>query len=111
MARTIEFETERIFRRLNVLEGTQIKYAGGQALKRLGYELKHHNEMQMAGRFENPVPYTLSSVGYEANGLELRLYLNKDGSKGNAPATYIYPTDRGSDSSLAYRTRFARGSE
>jgi hypothetical protein len=111
MARTIEFETERIFRRLNVLEGTQIKYAGGQALKRLGYELKHHNEMQMAGRFENPVPYTLSSVGYEANGLELRLYLNKDGSKGNAPATYIYPTDRGSDSSLAYRTRFARGIE
>jgi len=111
MARTIEFETERIFRRLNVLEGTQIKYAGGQALKRLGYELKQHNKLQMARRFENPVPYTLSSVGYEANGLELRLYLNKDGSKGNAPATYIYPTDRGSDSSLAYRTRFARGIE
>lgn len=111
MARVLEFETERIFRRLNVLEGTQIKYAGGQALKRLGYELKQHNEMQMAGRFENPVPYTLSSVGYEANGLELRLYLNKDGSKGNAPATYIYPADRGSDSSLAYRTRFARGIE
>lgn len=109
MARLIEFEVERILGRLNALEGSQIKYAGGQAMKRLGFGLREHHALQMAGRFENPVPFTLSSPRYEADGLDLRIYISPDGPKGQAPATYIYPTDRGSDSNTAYLTRFGRG--
>jgi hypothetical protein len=115
MARTIEFDVERIFRRLNVLEGTQIKYAAKRSLQRFGFEAQQHLGLQMAGRFENPVSYTLGSARYDPRLIEdqgsvaLRLYINPDGSKGTAPATYLYPTDRGSGDSTAYTTRFGKG--
>jgi hypothetical protein len=115
MARTIEFDVERIFRKLNVLEGTQIKYAAKRSLQRFGFEAQQHLGLQMAGRFENPVSYTLSSARYDPKIIEdqgsvaLRLYINPDGSGGTAPATYLYPTDRGSGDSTAYTTRFGKG--
>jgi hypothetical protein len=65
MARTIEFDVESIFRRLNVLEGTQIKYAAKRSLQRFGFEAQQHLGLQMAGRFENPVSYTLGSARYD----------------------------------------------
>ena len=49
MARTIEFDVERIFRRLTVLEGTQIKYAAKRSLQRFGFEAQQHLGLQMAG--------------------------------------------------------------
>lgn len=107
MARTIEFDVERVFRRLSALEGPQIKYAGGQAMKRLGFGLKQHHSLQMAGRFENPVPFTLNSPRYEADGLDLRIYISRDGAKGQDPARYIYPTDAAGDNT-AYLSRFGR---
>lgn len=108
MAKAIEFEVERLLGRLNALEGTQIKYAGGQAMKRLGFGLREHHALQMAGRFENPVPFTLSSPRYQADGLDLRVFISRDGAKGQDPGRYLYPTDRGSDSNTAYTTRFGR---
>lgn len=109
MARLIEFDAERLIGRLTILQASQFRYAGSRAVRRFGFIAREHHALQMAGRFENPVPYTLSSPRYEANGLEVRLYLNPDGGKGNAPAEYIYPADRGSGSNTAYVTRFARG--
>lgn len=115
MASTIEFDVERLLGRLNILEGTQIKYAAKRALHRFGYEAQQHLGLQMAGRFDNPVSYTLSSPRYDRNiteepsALSLRLFINPDGSKGTAPATYIYPTDAGSSDHTAYTTRFGKG--
>jgi hypothetical protein len=115
MARTIEFDVERLLGRLNVLEGTQIKYASSRALQRFGFEAQQHLGLQMAGRFENPVSYTLNSPRYDRNiiqepgAVSLRLFINPDGSKGTAPATYIYPTDAGSSDHTAYTTRFGKG--
>lgn len=115
MARTIEFDVERLLGRLNVLQGTQIKYASSRALQRFGFEAQQHLGLQMAGRFENPVSYTLNSPRYDRNiaeepgALSLRLFINPDGSKGTAPATYLYPTDAGSADNTAYLTRFGKG--
>lgn len=115
MARTIEFNVERLLGRLNILEGTQVKYASKQALRRFGFEAQQHLGLQMAGRFENPVSYTLNSPRYDRNILEedgslsLRLFINPNGDKGNAPATYLYPADAGSADHTAYATRFAKG--
>lgn len=115
MARSIEFDVERLLGRLNILEGTQIKYASSRALRRFGFEAKQHLGLQMAGRFENPVRFTLNSPRYDRNIIEepgavsLRLFINPDGSKGTAPATYIYPTDAGSADHTAYTTRFGKG--
>lgn len=115
MARTIEFNVERLLGRLNAIEGTQVKYASKQALRRFGFEAQQHLGLQMAGRFENPVRYTLNSPRYDRKILEedgtlsLRLFINPNGDKGNAPATYLYPADAGSADHTAYATRFAKG--
>lgn len=115
MASTIEFNVDRLLGRLNILESTQIRYASKRSLTRFGYEASQHLGLQMAGRFENPVKYTLSSPRYDrnitedGNTLSLRLYINPDGSKGSAPASYIYPTDAGSSDNTAYATRFGVG--
>lgn len=115
MARTIEFDVERLLGRLNILEGTQVKYAAKRALQRFGFEAQQHLGLQMAGRFENPVSYTLNSPRYDRNiteepgAVSLRLFINPDGSKGTAPATYLYPTDAGSSDHTAYTTRFGKG--
>jgi hypothetical protein len=103
----ITFDAERTIGRLSILEKANFNYAAGQTVKRLGFGLKQHHGLQMAGRFANPVPFTLASPRYEANGLQVRLYLNPDGPKGTAPATYIYPTDAGDGGGKpAYLTRF-----
>jgi hypothetical protein len=106
----ITYDAERTIGRLSILEKANFNYAGGQTMKRLGFGLREHHGLQMAGRFANPVPFTLSSPRYDADGLQVRLYLSTDGPKGNAPATYIYPTDAGDGSGKpAYLSRFARG--
>ena len=115
MARTIEFDVERIFRKLNVLEGTQIKYAAKRTMARFGYEAREYLVMKMVGSFKNPVDYTLQSPLYDKqlietpNSVAVRLYISTDSSKGNAPTSYLYPVDRGSASNEAYLSRFARG--
>ena len=107
MATQITFDAERTIGRLSILEKANFNYAGGQTMKRLGFGLRQHHGLQMAGRFANPVPFTLASPRYEADGLQVRLYLNPDGPKGTAPATYIYPTDAGDGGvKPAYLTRF-----
>lgn len=109
MARLIEFDAERLIGRLSILQASQFKYAGTQTVRRFGYIAREHHALQMAGRFENPVPYTIASPRYLAEGLQVTLSLNPDGPKGNAPAEYIYPADKGSSSSTAYVSRFGRG--
>lgn len=115
MARVIEFDVERIFRKLNVLEGAQIRYASKRVMQRFGYEAREYLVMKMVGSFKNPVDYTLQSPLYDKqlietpNSVAVRLYISTDSAKGNAPASYIYPADRGSVSNEAYLGRFARG--
>lgn len=107
MARVVEFDVERIFRRLSVMEGTQIKYAGGQAMKRLGFEAKQHVSQWMAANFEDPVAFTLSSPRYTATGLETRMFINSV-TKGNAPSEYLYPvsSDDAPGRKSVFPTRF-----
>ena len=115
MARSIEFDVERLLGRLNILEGTQIRYASRRALDRWRFGAQQHLGLQMAGRFENPVARTLSSARYdrafieEPGSIGVRLYIDASSDKGNAPASYLYPTDRGSADSTAYATKFGAG--
>ena len=120
MARSIEFDVERLLGRLNILEGTQIRYASRRALTRFAYETRQQLIRDMASNFNNPVNFTLASpkpakafdknIVEEPNALSIRLFINPDGgSKGNSPASYLYPTDRSSPGNEAYLTRFARG--
>jgi len=110
MARLIEFQADALIKGLDALRGAQLPYAGAQALKQLGWQLKqHHREWMASGGFDNPVPFTLSSPRYTPDGLELRFFISDDGAKGQSPATYLYPvTTEDGGSKQVYATRFAK---
>lgn len=110
--RSVTFDATQLLRGLSVLEGTQIRYAGNKALRRLGYELQGEVTKYMAQTFNDPVPFTLASPRYDANtDLTLRMYVRKDRvPKGQDPGRYLYPvsTDDAIGSKPAYTTRFTR---
>lgn len=110
MAQSIEFNVEDLIGRLNVLQATQIKYAGTKAMQRLGYELKQTLRDEMARVFDKPVPFTLSSPKYDAQGLSLRIFLLGDSAGGQSPSRYLYPvsTEDTAGAKPAYLTRFGR---
>jgi hypothetical protein len=110
VANSIEFDVEALIGQLSAVQATQIKYAGTQAMKRLGYELKQELSQHMAKTFRNPVPYTLLSPKYDAEGLQVRLYISRIGPKGQDPARYLYPvsTEDGAGTKPAYITRFTK---
>ncbi len=106
----IQFDARQVVSRLDALRAVQMRYAGSQALKKLGWELKkHHRQWMESGGFEKPVPFTLTSPRYSAEGLELRFSISTDGAKGQAPASYLYPvsTQDGAGRKPVYQTRFA----
>ena len=40
MGQYVKFEAKKLFKTLNVLEQSQLKYSGGRALRKLGFEMK-----------------------------------------------------------------------
>jgi hypothetical protein len=108
--RSIEFDVEALLGRLNILQATQIKYAGGKAMRRLGYELKQTLRDEMSRTFDRPVPFTLTSPKYDPNGLSLRVFLLTDSPRGQSPSRYLYPvsTEDTVGAKPAYTTRFTR---
>ena len=110
MANSIEFDVESLLGQLNAVQATQIKYAGTQAMKRLGYELKQELSQYMAKTFRDPVPFTLASPRYKATGLETEISISRVGPKGQDPGRYLYPvsTEDGAGTKPAYITRFTK---
>ena len=112
MSRSVEFHVDRLIADLNIAAASQLNYYGPRAMKVLGYELKQDLSRHMQRVFRNPVPYTLSSPYYRANGLEVAIGISpKVGFKGNAPSAYLYPvsTEDTAGTKPAYDTRFITG--
>ena len=107
----ITFQAERLIGRLNALEGTQIKYAGTQAMKRLGYEMRSELGQYMQATFNNAVPFTVNSALYRTTGgLSVGIFINPTGDeKGQSPASYLFPLTPQSDGGAALTTRFTKG--
>jgi len=105
MARTIEFQADRLIRRIDALRGAQLPFAGNRALKQLGFQLRGELQREMRHKFKNPVPFTINSPRYSVDGLELTVSISKDGPKGQDPARYLHPVTGGGP---AYITRFNR---
>jgi hypothetical protein len=107
----ITFQAERLIGRLNALEGTQIKYAGTQAMKRLGWEMRSELGRHMAATFNDPVQYTIDSAmrppgGGTRGGLRVGIFIDPRGDeKGQSPASYLFPLTPQSDGK-PLRTRF-----
>jgi len=110
MPGSIDFDAEALLGSLNIVELSQINYAGTQALKRLGYELTQDLSKYMEATFRDPVPFTLASPKYDPNGLQVAINISKQGDKGQDPARYLYPvsTDDTTGAKPAYTTRFTK---
>jgi hypothetical protein len=107
----ITFQAERLIGRLNALEATQIKYAGTQAMKRLGFEMRSELGRYMQATFNSAVPFTVKSALYRTTGgLSVGIFINPTGDeKGQSPASYLFPLTPQSDGGAALTTRFTKG--
>lgn len=107
----IKFEAEALIGRLNALQATQIKYAGTQAMKRLGFEMRRELGQYMQATFDRSVPFTINSALYRTTGgLSVGISINPIGDeKGQSPASYLFPLTPESDAGAALTTRFTKG--
>ena len=111
MGQYVKFEAKKIFRTLNLLEQSQLKYSSGRALRKLGFEMKKNViPKQMKANFiigNQAAPYTLNSIRYGiVDNNRLELTVNEAEGKGNAPAKYLFPPMV--SGGAAYTTRFTK---
>ena len=111
MGQYVKFEAAKIFKTLNLLEQSQLKYSSGKALRKLGYSLKSSViPTQMKRNFiigEQAAPYTLNSIRYGIiDNNKLEISVNEAEGKGNAPAKYLFPPMVAGGA--AYTTRFTK---
>lgn len=109
-ASSIEFDVNALIGQLSLIESTQIKYAGTRAMQRLGFALRGELAQYMSGTFRNPVPFTLASPIYTADGLQVKIEISRKGDKGQDPGRYLYPvsTEDTAGAKPSYPTRFAK---
>lgn len=111
MGQYVKFEAAKIFKTLNLLEQSQLKYSSGKALRKLGYSLKSSViPTQMKRNFiigDQAAPYTLNSIRYGIiDNNKLEISVNEAEGKGNAPAKYLFPPMVAGGA--AYTTRFTK---
>ena len=111
MGQYVKFEAKKLFKTLNALEQSQLKYSGSRALRKLGFEMKKNViPKQMKANFiigGQAAPYTLNSIRYGiVDNNKLELTVNEAEGKGNAPAKYLFPPMV--SGGAAYTTRFTK---
>jgi len=114
MARSIETNVTSVIDKLTLLQRRHIPSAARAAVKRAGFQLaKRRLPEHMRNTFDNPVPLTTNKLFYNysenKSGGEYSVSIGfiKEASKGNAPASYLFPTIPGNDRG-AYATKFTR---
>ena len=110
MADAINFSFNRIAKKLKTYEQANAKFAGSKAMRRIAFQIAKGKTgwsipLTYKQIFNAPVSRTLQSLNYQAKGLTADLITNKDESKGNAPAKYLYPVIGGGSNEVFY-TRF-----
>ena len=79
MAAAVEFNAKKLFKYLNPLAASQLRYAGNIALKRIGFSLaKKEIPDDMERYFDRPVPFTKRSVNYTVQNDTLTLRVNRE---------------------------------
>lgn len=113
--KTITFDVEELIGKLDAIRSTQLPYAGRRAMFQLATRLRKEAWPAYARQTftsGNPVPFTTGGPGIRngginaiADGLTVRLDLNRDAPGGQDPARYLAPKQAGGE---IYPTRFSR---
>lgn len=108
MARSIEFDANRLVRNLDVFAKVQMPFMTSLAINRTATHVRDSLRGSMRGTFTYLTPYTQNSLFIRASTKQ-KLYadvgVKEFGIKGNAAADYLKPQVFGGQ---VYRTRFQR---
>lgn len=114
MARSVETNVTSVINNLTLLQRRHIPSAARASVKRAGFQLaKRRLPEHMRNTFDNPVPLTTNKLFYNysenksAGDYSVTIGFIKQVPKGNAPASYLFPTIPGNDRG-AYPTKFTR---
>jgi hypothetical protein len=113
---TITFDAEELIGKLDAIRSSQLPYAGRRAMFQLATKLRKEAWPAYARRTftsGNPVPFTTGGPGIRngglnaiADGLTVKIDLNRDAPGGQDPARYLGPSQKGGGQ--IYPTRFSR---
>lgn len=119
--RTITFDADDLISDLTYMQRVQMPFVMSWALNAMAPKVRQFHQTEMQRDFDNPVPFTTSSVRWGAKGtrpwvrsdksnLEMGFWISEDGAKGQDPARYLYPqvTENGAGRKQVYVTRFSR---
>ena len=111
---SVETNVTSVINNLTLLQRRHIPSAAKTAVKRAGFQLaKRRFPDHMRKNFANPVPLTTNKIFYNysenksAGEYSVAIGFIKQAPKGNAPASYLFPTIPGNDRG-AYATKFVR---
>ena len=93
MSGSIEFNADKLIKKLNLIEKAYLPQAAEQALKSFGFESRKTLADEMRNRYGTATNYTLKSPRFVHKGLDLTIYINDDQSQNQSAAEYLFPTD------------------
>ena len=93
MSGSIEFNADKLIKKLNLIEKAYLPQAAEQALKSFGFESRKTLADEMRSRYQTATNYTLKSPRFKQDGLNLTIYINDDQSQNQSAAEYLFPTD------------------
>ena len=110
---SINFDAEELVGKLNIIERSQLPYAGSRAMNQLRYQLKNsawpkfaHSTFDRTSEFTS-APATLVSPPHKRGDLSIEIGLDRDAKGGQSPSRYLRPTSNEGPASV-YVTRFSR---
>ena len=92
MSGSIEFNVDKLIKKLDLIEKAYLPQAAEQALKSFGFESRKTLADEMRNRYGTATNYTLKSPRYVHKGLDLMIYINDDQSQNQSAAEYLFPT-------------------
>ena len=93
MSASIEFNVDKLIKKLDLIEKAYLPQAAEQALKSFGFESRKTLADEMRNRYGTATNYTLKSPRFKQDGLNLTIYINDDQSQNQSAAEYLFPTD------------------
>ena len=93
MSGSIEFNVDKLIKKLDLIEKAYLPQAAEQALKSFGFESRKTLADEMRSRYQTATNYTLKSPRFKQDGLNLTIYINDDQSQNQSAAEYLFPTD------------------
>ena len=94
MSGSIEFNADKLIKKLNLIEKAYLPQAAEQALKSFGFDARELLQREMQREYESPSAYTLRSPYFRQDGMTLSVGISDRSNGGLSPSQYLAPTNK-----------------